>query len=95
MEKIFSYTVDGKVDGKKVVVKMAVPSRAKVVKDVLDRAFVYGMEEVHESHYPPLTAKEVKLVDTLAIWSGVKVKVQVIYDRETDRVLSSIERLDK
>ena len=45
-------------------------------------------------YYPPLVAKKISLVDTLVMWSSVKVKVQVTYNRETDQIETNIERLD-
>ena len=48
-----------------------------------------------EREYPPFVAKQISLVNTLAVWSNVKVRVQVTYNRETDEIISNIERLDK
>ena len=48
-----------------------------------------------ERYYPPLAAKKISLVDTLVMWSSVKVKVSVVYDREKDQIISEIKRLDK
>jgi len=48
-----------------------------------------------QRYYPPLVAKQITLVNTLAVWSNVKVRVSVVYDREKDQIISKIERLDK
>jgi len=51
-------------------------------------------QEEDQRYYPPLVAKRISLVDTLVVWSKVRVKVQVVYDRESDQIISNIQRLD-
>ena len=53
-------------------------------------------EETRETrYYPPLVAKRISLVDTYVAWDTVRVQVKVVYDRETDEIISDIKRLDK
>ena len=58
------------------------------------RRFV-ELKDKPKMDYPPLVAKRISLVNTLAVWSNVKVRVSVVYDRETDQIISNIKRLDK
>jgi len=69
------------------------PVRARLIKV---RPKEKPKEETKETrYYPPLVAKRISLVDTYVAWDTVRVQVKVVYDRETDEIISDIKRLDK
>ena len=49
----------------------------------------------NQRYYPPVAGTKVELIDTIVVYSNVWVKIKVVYDKETDEIISDIQRLKK